>query len=189
MSIWDKLLWMAIGFGLGVVVSNLEFAIRSLTRAVRGNRMYKYDPLRWLHIDPVKRQRIKDIGVWVCVLTAFAAAFVTGVNANTATESANHSDQVSDCTVTILGRLLEAQNLAREAGNPARVTEIKDKQKLVEVITRSLHKPPPSEKEARQIVQDWLNAVQADVDAAKEVGDTIDNYPLPTRKQLLDCVD
>lgn len=189
MSLLERLLWMGLGFGIGLIVCNFELAMNRLAAALRRDRrdrkrgeggMARLSPRAWW--GALKKLQLREIAILVCVIAAFVSAYLAG-------SAKAKSDHVSGCSVKILGQLLEAQNQARISSNPARDAETLDKKALRDVLLASLQKPPPSQHEARQIVNSWLAAVQADVDAADAVGDTIDNYPLPTRKQLLACVD
>lgn len=197
MTILERLFWMAIGFGLGVVVCNFEFAIntaaQTLHRRRDGDKVYRYDPLRWLHIDPVKRQRIKDIGVWLCVLLAFVAAYLTGVNAKHAEDSAGHSEDVSDCVIKIAGQLLDAQNAARDVTTPLRRAETEfDKSQLdtwLYFLDPDTALNTTEEERVAYFRKNFIIPLQKKVEASAQVDETLADFPLPTKAQLLSCVD
>lgn len=147
--------------------------------------MDRYDPLRWWHTDPVRRQRVKDLMVWVCVLLAFVAAYFAG-------SAKTRSDHVSDCTVHTLSQLLDVQNErsdlaspARDAGN-AELSAWKDL--LTEILANPGSKSPQVQEQLTQDFQAYLTKVQEAVDANTRLQSYVDAQPLPTADQLMDCV-
>lgn len=103
-------------------------------------------------------------------------------------EQQDKSDKIVDCNQKFLQGTIAALN-SRTVFTVAQAKANLDLQiAFNKVVTASLAEPPPTETEARKIVEDYANALNHFIELTSKQTNQIDNNPYPTPKAFLDCL-
>jgi hypothetical protein len=196
--ILSNALSLSIGIGVGYILSRFEKKASEAVKEVHDLKeiIHVSEDPKGHHKTPWwKRnsQKLKDTGIFLCVLFSFVAAYISGQYAYHSREDQLEAEKerkqlewITECQQQILDQTLEAlkaRSIFTEQTVAARLILNQAQQDFLETITD----PEASEASQQQAFESYVQTLNEDIRANRETLEVRDTNPFPSDAKLLSC--
>jgi hypothetical protein len=183
-----RLSWLLIGCGIGFVAGYIVRSLREIKEKVTDvdERVKKRETN---DEGLIRYPLLYDIVLVLIVAMTVYAAITSQLNANSVKDQQHKIDDITSCNRDYLNKTIVALNSRTAYAQEQAFANVDLQTAFNKVVQASLQKPPPTEAQARKIVEEYATALQHFLEVSKKNNAAIASNPYPTSHEFTDCIN